>query len=361
MPQSHPGNHFDTLRVLFASFVVFSHSYALGVGSEATEPIAYLSARLFDQHVTLGELAVDGFFVISGFLIAKSWERRRSTLDFLSKRVRRIYPGFVVAALIGSYLIPYVAVSAPDWQHGDLWDFVARTLRLRDRGHPLAFAENAYPHVTNGSLWSIQYEFWCYLGVAVLGLSGVLARRRLLVALFIASLFAAYLFAFAGWRPSGGMLGELLGYPPAWARLLPFYLAGVVAYRYRDLIPYSKEGALLAVVTTLLMGWVDYSWSFVLPLTWAYLIFFAAFLDKRPIAATAYGDCSYGTYLYAFPIQQLCVMAAGGHMHPLALFTFSLPLSLVAGFISWHAVERWFVTGCVRLPAGGPNLATAKR
>ena len=38
-----------------------------------------------------------------------------------------------------------------------------------------------YPDVWNGSLWSLYWEFLCYLGVAVLGVTGVLLGKRIVV------------------------------------------------------------------------------------------------------------------------------------------------------------------------------------
>ena len=57
-------NNFDVLRLLAASLVLFSHSYAL---TASTEPFADVSGW------TLGEVGVVMFFAMSGFLIAKSW------------------------------------------------------------------------------------------------------------------------------------------------------------------------------------------------------------------------------------------------------------------------------------------------
>jgi len=69
MDSSMRNNNIDALRLLLAVLVIFSHSYALGLGSEAREPLA-LATR---GQLTLGNLAVDWFFVLSGFLIAQSW------------------------------------------------------------------------------------------------------------------------------------------------------------------------------------------------------------------------------------------------------------------------------------------------
>lgn len=55
------------------------------------------------------------------------------------------------------------------------------------------------------------------------------------------------------------------------------------------------------------------------------------------------GDFSYGTYLYGFPIQQI-VMALWGASLPFALYVpATMLLALMAGVLSWHLVEQWFL------------------
>ena len=54
----------------------------------------------FSVPFLLGQLGLDGFFLISGYLITESYQKSRSSGEYLLKRILRIYPGYVVAYLI---------------------------------------------------------------------------------------------------------------------------------------------------------------------------------------------------------------------------------------------------------------------
>ena len=80
-------NNFNLLRIVAASAVLVSHSYPLSLGPKAAEPLSQ------SLGVTLGSVAVDVFFVVSGFLVTASLVRRQSSLDFIVGRFLRIFPG----------------------------------------------------------------------------------------------------------------------------------------------------------------------------------------------------------------------------------------------------------------------------
>jgi peptidoglycan/LPS O-acetylase OafA/YrhL len=56
-----------------------------------------------------------------------------------------------------------------------------------------------------------------------------------------------------------------------------------------------------------------------------------------------FGDFSYGTYLYAFPIQQLIVHGIGHSLPAGELFMLATPPTLLCAVLSWHGVEKWFL------------------
>src|SRR5689334_20689842 len=101
-------NNIDFLRFALASLVILSHSYPLVWGNNTREPFSMATGG----QRTGGELAVEGFFILSGFLITRSWYSARSTGDYLRRRALRIYPGFFVAvAFSGLIAAPWLAAS----------------------------------------------------------------------------------------------------------------------------------------------------------------------------------------------------------------------------------------------------------
>lgn len=346
-------NNFDFLRLALAVLVLYSHCYPLGTGSEAREPIY----RLTHGQMTGGAVAVDLFFVMSGFLITASAERSRNLGSYFRKRFARIYPAFLVAAAVD--LLVVLPLSGGSLWPGPAWrragDVVLQTLRLREFDYAGAFAGTPYPGAMNGSLWSVQFEFWCYVGVALLLVSGLLRRRLVLLALFLGSVAVSVMFQLHGWIFGGKWLGVLLGSPQLWARLLPLYLAGVVFYLWRDRIRMSTAGVVVAVGLLLAACRLPAGCAGVFPLAGTYLVFYFAFSPRiRLHGFGRFGDFSYGAYLYAFPVEQLVMKAIGRPAAPGVLFACALPVTLAAACASWYGVERWFLRAGrrKRLPTG---------
>ncbi len=335
-------NNFDFLRLFFAVLVIYSHAYPLGLGSEQSEPFRLLT----HGQLTGGAFAVDAFFIMSGFLIAASAQRSSTIWSFLKKRVTRIYPAFLLyTAIFLAIFVPLAhAHLTPRWP----LDIPLQTLRLTEPHYTSAFAANPYPGVINGSIWSIPYEFFCYLGVALLTLTTLLRRRLAILVLFLGTIVISVLSQLHHWNYGGKLLGVIFGSPQFWARLLPLYLAGVVFYLYRRHIPLRTS---FAVASALILGVaciLTAGLTAALPIAGTYLLFWFSFTPTiRLHHFGRFGDFSYGTYLYAFPIEQLLVhLLTAAHPHPVPpviLFALATPLSLAAAAISWYGIERRFL------------------
>jgi peptidoglycan/LPS O-acetylase OafA/YrhL len=337
----HADNNFDTLRLFFAVLVIFSHSFALGRGSDNSEPLFLLTRG----QITLGNLSVWAFFVISGFLIAQSWTRSPNPLKFLKRRVARIYPGFIVAALLSALVLVPIAADPATRHPVAIGSFLLQTLRLQVFDTPPIFIHNAWPNTLNGSLWSVPFEFWCYIGILLLGVAGMLWRRWSVAALFAAVIAWHLYLSITGWAPGGKILGIIFGFPLFWATVLPFFLAGSLFHLFGGVALFRKRLVIAALVILIASNFIPHAFIVTLPVCGAYLLLGLAYLPLlRPLNLGRFGDFSYGTYLYAFPIQQLIVSYGGGTMAPVKLFLLSAPLSVGVGALSWFLVERHFLS-----------------
>ena len=351
-------NNFDSLRLIFALLVIFSHAFPLGLGSYATEPL-YVLTRGQTQ---FGNLSVWGFFVISGFFITQSWLRSPSAIKFLKHRIGRIYPGFTVVALLCALIIVPIASDAHTYTQVSLRHFFFHTLRLNIWEMPPVFMKNA-EHSPNGSLWSIPYEFWCYLGVLILGLCHLIRLRYLLLAVFVSVIGWRLDMDITGWNPTGGILENIFGNAATWATVLPFFLAGMLFDLFGGHALLRAPIAILALLVLITSYFIPHGLIVSLPTCGAYALMQIAYLPAlNPLNLGRYGDFSYGVYLYAYPVQQLLVMHAGGRMSPYENFAFAAPISLALGALSWFLIERHFVSRRLQLekPPSEPHSNLGK-
>ncbi|HLP84504.1 MAG TPA: acyltransferase [Phycisphaerales bacterium] len=341
-PQALRSNNIDFLRFFLAALVIFAHSYALPVGSDATEPLYVFS----HGQRTFGHIAVDFFFILSGFLITHSWLRSKGLLDFLWRRALRIYPAFIVATLVGVFFF------APVFGGGgkafissiDPGKFILGLVTLDPGGFKGGFDQNPMPAI-NGSLWSIPFEAWCYVGVAALGLATILAKRPALMLLaLVLAIAGSLIYEYRNLALGGGVLGQIVGSPKLWARLIPFFIAGQVFYLFRHRIPWHP--ALLAVaIAAMIAGCkVPHALSIISPIAGPYILFAIAFLPSIKLQHFGkFGDFSYGLYVYAFPIQQSLVAKFGTDFAVWKLFVSSFFLTLAFAVASWYLVESPFL------------------
>ncbi len=343
-------NNFNFLRIVLATAVVFSHSFPM-LGSTA-EPIELLTGRQ-----TYGAaLAVNGFFAISGLLVTQSWHRSAGLWDYLKKRLLRIYPGYLVAALFCLLVAGTLGATSPTayLRAINMGHFVRQAVLLSPIDVPPAFIQNPLPNTINGSLWTVKIEFECYLLVAAFGIVGLYRRRLLPFSLFIVAALAAVAL-----NTGPGVEWARHHLSPGWqqsvtekARLLAYFLGGMTVWLYRDRIKFTTGGAIAAIAITIVATAAG-QLAAVLPFTGTYLLFSAAY--SRRIRLYRFGgryDLSYGTYLYAWPIQLLLVHWSARQIGPYALFACATAVTYALALVSWVLVER----PALALKRRGPTL-----
>jgi peptidoglycan/LPS O-acetylase OafA/YrhL len=351
---SHRDNHFNLLRLLLASGVLLSHCFVLAGGYRPFEPWI----RWTQDGELLGTLCVEGFFIISGFLVSDSFQRAPHLRPYLAARGLRIYPAAIACALIvGLLLGPLVSqgsavayFSAPDFREFMISATTFLDLNAKDylKG---AFAANPVPNRLNGPLWTISWELLCYLLLIPVGIALYRQRRRgLRVAMFAAVALCALIGA---WEVA------LRPLPTDHASgLLVFWGYFSIGILGRHLLPVLPRHWLLtagAAALFLLIARLQADWPAIRiarPFLFGYVLLnLATQLPHRLLAFNRLGDFSYGTYLWAWPTQQTVVHLIPG-IGPAGMFLIAMPATLVLAALSWKLVEQPALRLKSRLRAG---------
>jgi peptidoglycan/LPS O-acetylase OafA/YrhL len=328
-------NNFNLLRFIAASMVLLSHSFPLSLGPGAPEPL------VSSFGITLGGLAVDIFFITSGFLVTGSLFSRSLTA-YLWARFVRIYPALVVSVLFCVFIVGIAFTTREIVVY--LADPV--TLKFLAKNSTLFFGVKyklpgvfeglPYERAVNGSLWTLPGEVKCYVylaaagyGIAALGRhfgkitpkAGFLGLASLSVGLDIANYFVRFSTS-------------------TFLHLFAMFFVGAAFFIWRDKIVVSRSlfasAMFLLLATTLHQPAFQVAYRLLL----AYAVLWLALVPGGWIRNfNKAGDYSYGVYIYAFPVQQ-SLMALTGGLSPTALFFASFFATLFLAVVSWHTVEK---------------------
>lgn len=335
---SDPGRHnnrFDILRLLAALLVLWSHCFPLA-GRAGEEPLAQWTG--FD---TLGGLGVAIFFVLSGYLIALSWERQPSLSAFARNRALRIYPALLVLCFLSAWLLGPLMTRldlATYFTHEMTWRYFANATAWTV-AYPLpgVFEQLPVPHAVNGSLWSLPYELRCYLvlaGLAMLWPTRLALRWKALTTLCVLVLMWVLR------PPAAGVFERVWGLDYQHLKLGVFFAVGACWATWRRHI--SLSGWM--VLPWVLLAWLAPAGPMRLLAVWLAVATLVLWLALRgsalPRWPQGWGDWSYGCYLYGFPIQQTLVSMELHQRHFGAFVLACTVLTLAAGAASWHLVEK---------------------
>ncbi|WP_285026179.1 acyltransferase [Plantibacter sp. ME-Dv--P-122b] len=319
-------NSLNAIRLILAVSVIVAHSWPL-TGRHLGGP--------------LDTLGVDGFFILSGYLIAGSWVRNPKWSAFLLARGRRILPGFWVALVVTAFLLAPIGAAfqgVDGWKlitSGESLSYVVQNAALYIFEHRVGGTPVGLPYSDswNGSLWTLQWEAFCYVGLLVLGLTGLLRRKW-----FVASLtlvFWSLYTALHGRLDRSIFLESRLDDGIRFAML---FLVGVLIFTLARRIPITWPLVVAAAVLLAVSLFLpDYRILGVWP--YAYLLVAVGALVKLPWLALR-NDFSYGVYIYAFPIQQILASTVLVALPIWGFAGISVVVTLPLAVASWFLVEK---------------------
>ena len=286
---------------------------------------AFATSHL-DQKVNHGYLAVDFFFILSGFVVAYAYDDRwgrMSIKDFLKRRFIRLHPMVVMGALIGAVMFYFQVSNVWDVTKVSVTDLLIATLLSAllipaTVGGEIRGLGEMFP--LNGPSWSLFFE---YIGNI---LYAFFIRRLHTWALTLVVLVSAVSLArFSIWGPTGDIcVGySLTGseFTGGISRLLFSFTAGLLLFRiFKPLSNVKGFFWIGAIVLTVLLslpriGGAEDMWKNGLYdaacsiIAFPLLVYLGASEQKMSKAMTGLckflGDISYPLYMVHYPFIYL--------------------------------------------------------
>ena len=329
MTEGHD-NFFTPLRLLFATLVVVGHAFAVVMGGSGAEPHVF-------YHYTFSYLAVNMFFIASGFLVTKSMVYRGDSASFLSARALRIFPALIVHVLFIMLIIGPLATSlplkeffsSPDWYLQPLW---VLSFFQTDMIMPGIFETNA-EQFGSAPLWTLRYEVLAYIGTLGVFSLGFLKKKWMVLAQFVLPALAWISF---------NLLGLTEHVPATINALLRFGIAyglGAAIYAYRDRLNFGWIGIALALIGSWFLRDTPVL-EVLMNLILAWLVFRVAYLKAPKFAfLQKLPDLSYGIYIYHWAMLQMMFYWMP-NLSVLTLFMLAIIPTIILAALSWYIVEK---------------------
>ena len=327
-------NNFNLIRMVAAWAVLLSHSFVLATGSDAAEPLRDSLGKPWSS------MAVDVFFITSGFLVTASLHARGSALEFVWARILRIYPGLLV--MVGLVVLGlglcFTSLPAGQFLVSDQTRmFVLKNTTLISGvafNLPGVFEALPYPRAINGSLWTMPAEIRMYAVLfglwVVLAMLGRHRRQAFSVALIVLALGCLIVHFWTHYQTHT---------TSSFYRWSCMFFTGAAYFALRARIVLTGRlfwPALAAIALSALHREVFFAvYSLLLP----YLLFWLAYCPGGAVRSyNRLGDYSYGVYIYAFPVQQTTVALFPG-ISVVQLLIAGTLVTLLLASLSWYLIE----------------------
>ncbi len=336
-------NNFNIIRLFLSIWVMLFH-----IGSLLDIKIL----KLFS-----GRVAVESFFVISGYLVWQSYERSNNIWQYAQKRIRRLIPGYYfltfLCTIVGIFL---TTLSFKEYFKSlALYKFTLANLAFMNFLSPRlpgVFVGNPANEYVNGALWSLKIEICFYIFILIVA---YICRKKIifwLSSLIIATRLYGILCSQYHYilKDNFGLTAYEIFFNPnnSFMCLASFCFCGSLLYKLeKNLLKINWLPELFPLIIFLMFigykGYVNYLFQ---PLVISIIIiYFALYFPFKILINDKIGDLSYGIYIYHFVIIQIFInlnlIKYFGYINSSILI---IICSLLCAYFSWHTIEKKFIS-----------------
>lgn len=356
--KNRPVNNFDLLRLVAATGVLYAHGFILyGHPTTYIPTDQGLAVELFYRvwryfQINLGNLGVQVFFLISGYLISKSIISNPGQWGYWQKRLLRIMPGLIVCVLASVFLMGPLFTSLSLGQYFSTAGtyLYLKSISMYQLGSELPGVFSSHPaQEINGSLWTLRYEFTCYIMVALFSLMGIIKNRWAMVAVFIVMCLAYITIKVLGIgsKEVWNKLEYALIYTDLKTSKLVHYAAffqvGILFNLFEKQVKLKGWMAAMGLVTIIAINMLDVKSLYWLQFpAMGAIVFYLSYikLPERVRYPLGHHDYSYGIYIYGMPVQQMLIGIVGLTLNVYLYIALCVLAVLPFAIFSWHVVEK---------------------
>lgn len=325
-------NNFDFLRVVFALTVAISHLLYLSNVDYFQDYLIYFNTRL----------AIDGFFVISGFLIAKSYENSPSLKIYLIRRIKRIVPAYAFLIFVCAIGLSLVSTNTfyEYFSNLQFWKYLSANLTFQNYIEPClpGVFENNKLCAVNGALWTIKIEEAFYLLVPIFYWLIKVKKVNLFVLSFLIYVGSVIYFNYFLYIDMYRIAKQL---PGAFA----FFIVGIVFYKNFSYLYKWRHHFILPSLILFLLEQYVFETQILLPITYGFMVYYIAYSFKFLNNFGKYGDFTYGIYIYHFPLIQLFVyFNLFKEYNPVLISAILILQVIIFAIFSWNFLELQFLS-----------------
>jgi peptidoglycan/LPS O-acetylase OafA/YrhL len=325
-------NCFDFLRFFFAANILLAHLCELSQ-SKSLEFLSYISNS---------SIAVQGFFIISGFLVAKSYTNTPSLKEYFIKRAKRILPAYIVVLLFSATTLAFFSKYNFLEYFTDLnvYKYLGWNSVFLNFMHPClpGLFENNLMCAVNGALWTLKVEEGFYVVLPFIFYAINKSNKPFVI------LGSIYVLSLLYWFVMDFYLNQ-----PLLAKQLPGYLAyfatGIFLFLNFDFVLQNRNKLLfMSVLLLVISRFYHFQIDVFYPAAFGSIVIVAAYSLPSLNNFGKYGDFTYGLYIYHFPIIQLFRQYdLFEKYNPILMAFLVISITFFFAVFSWFFIEKRFL------------------
>ena len=313
-------NCFTLLKYIFAFYIVFHHFLVI------TSHVDYINPGIF----------VNGFFIISGFLIFNSYIHSNELKLYAQKRIKRIYTPYFITILF--CVILGLTITSLDYKiyifSPLTWKYITSNLLFLNFIQPTlpgVFENNELPYI-DASLWTLKVEILFYVTVPIVYyLFRYIKVNTIILGVSLFSMIY-YIITNILFNVTNNIIFYSLSHQ-IFGMLSYFYIPVFILFNQQKFKKYYKLLLIISIIIFVLSYTVSPILAYFEPITLSIIVLSIALYFKKLSFSYKWKDISYEIFLLHFPIIQTLATLSYFKNNIYIMFIASIIVILLCSFL----------------------------